>query len=174
MAAILVSLLPTVAFAVGNNVNEPPAPTPTSTECTGAQVWDETTKTCVDAKSGRLDDDALFRAVRELAWAGRPEDALGVLAAMQEGESDRVLTYLGFAHRRAGRLEEGLVWYDRALRRNPDNLLARSYLGQTYVQLYEMDLARAQLTEIRARGGAGGWPETALRLAIETGETPGY
>jgi tetratricopeptide (TPR) repeat protein len=174
IAALALSLLPAAAFAASTDDNAAPTPTQTSTDCTGSQVWDDKTKTCVDAKSGRFDDDTLFGAVRELAWAGRPEDALVVLSAMREGESDRVLTYLGFAHRAAGRLEEGLVWYDRALARNPDNLLARSYLGQAYVLMNETDLAAAQLVEIRARGGWGGWPEAALATAIETGQTFGY
>jgi tetratricopeptide (TPR) repeat protein len=171
---LLLAMLPTSAFAVGDEDPAPPAPTPTSTQCTKAQVWDEKTKTCVDAQSGRLDDDTRFRAVRELAWAGQPENALIVLAAMQEGESDRVLTYLGFAHRKAGRLEQGLAFYDRALAQNPDNILARSYLGQALVEMVEIDLAALQLAEIRARGGAGTWAETALATAIETGMTSDY
>ncbi len=153
---------------------EPPKETKTSTECTGGQVWDEATKTCTEAKSGALDNDTLYRAVRELAWAGRPEDALTVLSAMTEGETDRVLTYKGFANRKAGRLEEGLAYYDAALTKNPDNLLTRSYLGQALVEMGEMQLAQAQLDEIRARGGEGHWPATALQKAIATGQTYSY
>lgn len=174
LAALLLCALPLAALAAGGVESDPPEPTPTSTQCTKAQVWDEKTRTCVDAQSGRLDDEARFRAARELAWAGRPEEALVVLAAMREGKSDRVLTYLGFAHRKAGRLELGLANYDRALARNPDNLLARSYLGQALVEMFELSLADDQLREIRARGGAGTWAETALATAIETGETFGY
>jgi tetratricopeptide (TPR) repeat protein len=174
LAALALALIPSAALAVGDEEPTPPQPTPTSTQCTKAQVWDEKTKTCVDAKSGQLDDDVRFRAARELAWAGQPENALIVLAAMQEGESDRVLTYLGFANRKAGRLEQGLAYYDRALVQNPDNILARSYLGQALVEMNEIALASAQLTEVRARGGAGTWAETALADAIETGQTSGY
>lgn len=174
MAAAALALLPFAALAASDEDSEPPKKTKTSTECTGGQVWDEKTKSCTEAKSGALDNDTLYRAVRELAWAGRPDDALIVLAAMTEGDSDRVLTYKGFANRKAGRLEEGLASYDAALRANPDNLLARSYLGQAYVEMGEMQLAQAQLDEILARGGAGLWPATALRNAIETGTTYSY
>ncbi len=173
LAALAFALLPSAALAVGDEPT-PPQPTPTSTQCTKAQVWDEKTRTCVDAQSGQLDDDVRFRAVRELAWAGQPENALIVLASMQEGESDRVLTYLGFANRKAGRLEQGLAYYDRALAQNPDNILARSYLGQALVEMNEIALASAQLAEVRARGGGGTWAETALADAIETGVTSGY
>jgi tetratricopeptide (TPR) repeat protein len=173
-AAAALSLLPFTALAAGSGDSEPPKETKTSTECTGGQVWDEKTKTCSDAKSGQLDNDTLFKAVRELAYAGRPEDALTVLSAMTEGDTDRVLTYKGFANRKAGRLEEGLAYYDAALQVNPDNLLTRSYLGQALVEMGELQLAQVQLDEIVARGGAGGWPATALEKAIATGQTYSY
>jgi tetratricopeptide (TPR) repeat protein len=174
IAALAVSLLPFAAFAAGSDDPEPPKATKTSTTCTKAQVWDEKTKSCVDAKSGALDDETRFRAVRELAYAGQPEAALVVLDAMQEGETDRVLTYRGFANRKAGRLEEGLAFYDRALKQNPDNLLARSYLGQAYVLMGEVELASLQLDEIGTRGGSGTWAETALKTAIATGQSSSY
>ena len=173
-AAATVCLLPFAALAAGSDDTEPPPATQTSTECVKGQVWDEATKSCVDAESGQLDDDTRFRAVRELAWAGRPEDALIVLSAMTEGQTDRVLTYIGFANRKAGRMAEGLAAYDAALALNPDNLLCRSYLGQAYVEIGQIDLAQLQLDQIRARGGAGLWAETALQSAIQTGETHSY
>ena len=172
LAAALCAL-PLAALAASDD-DFPPKQTKTSTECTDGQVWDEKSKTCTDPKSGALDNDTRYRAVRELAWAGRPDDALHVLSAMTEGDTDRVLTYKGFAHRKADRLEEGLAWYDAALTANPDNLLARSYLGQAYVLMGEIALAQAQLDQIRARGGAGGWPETSLETAIATGQTYNY
>ncbi|MCF8512359.1 MAG: tetratricopeptide repeat protein [Rhodobacteraceae bacterium] len=162
------------ALAAGGNDDAPPTATQTSKDCTKDQIWDEKSKTCTDAKDSRFDDDTRYRAVRELAWAGQPERALQVLATMHEGETDRVLTYLGFAHRKAGRVEEGLAYYEKALQQNPDNRLARSYLGQLYVEMAETDLATVQLAEIRLRGGQGSWPEQALAHAIATGETQNY
>ena len=162
-------LMPFVALAAGTGDEEAPKPTETSTKCTDAQVWDEATQACVDAESGLLDDETRFRAVRELAWAGQPEAALIVLSSMTEGETDRVLTYLGFANRKAGRLEEGLAFYDKAIAVNPDNLLARSYYGQALVEMAEIQLASVQLGEIRLRGGSGSWAETALSTALKTG-----
>ena len=38
----------------------------------------------------------------------------------------------------------------------------------------EMELAQAQLSEIRARGGRQTWPELSLRLAIQNGGTFSY
>ena len=171
---VLLVAFPLAAFAAGSDDIEPPAPTETSTKCTKAQIWDEKQQKCVDAQSGSLTDDDRFRAVRELAWAGRPEDALVVLASMTEGDTDRVLTYKGFAHRKAGRLDIGMDHYAHALELNPNNILARSYLGQMLVEMGEIAAARRQLDEIRTRGGIGTWAETSLATAVGTGQTLSY
>jgi hypothetical protein len=174
IAALAFGLMPVAALAVGGSDSSPPTQTQTSTSCKNAQVWDEKTKSCVDPKSGQIDDETRFRAVRELAWAGQPEQALIVLATMHEGQSDRVLTYLGFANRKAGRVDLGMDYYAQALEQNPDNLLARSYMGQSLVEQGEIRLAALQLAEIRARGGTGTWAETALAAAVGTGQTFSY
>ncbi len=54
---------------------------------------------------------------------------------------------------------------------NPDNLLARSYMGQALVEQGQVDLALAQLSEIRMRGGRGTWAETSLTNAVATSVT---
>lgn len=170
LAAALVSV-PFAAFAVGSDDSEPPKPTETTTECEKGLVWDEKTKTCVKPEDQSLNDDQRFDAVRELAYAGRPDDALRVLAAMTEGETSRVMTYRGFLLRQTGQIEAGIAAYERALALDPANILARSYYGQLLVQMDEIALATDQLAEIRARGGAGTWAERALETAIKTGVT---
>jgi tetratricopeptide (TPR) repeat protein len=173
--ALLISVaLPFAAFAAGSDDTEPPKPTATTTECVKGEVFDEKTLKCVKPEGAMLDDDQRFKAVRELAYAGRTDDALRVLASMTEGETDRVLTYTGFLNRQAGNWEAGLAAYDRALQQNPDNILARSYYGQALVKMNELQLASLQLDEIRNRGGAGTWAEIALATAITTGETATY
>lgn len=162
------------AWAAGGNDNDPPEPTETTQKCKGAQVWDKKTKACVDAREGRLDNDTLYAAAREIAWAGRPLDALTVLDAMTEGDSDRVLTYRGFASRKAGDWDAGQAFYQAALTRNPDNFLARSYLGLGLLQHGDHAAAFAQWEEIVARGGTGTWAETALLAALETGTISEY
>lgn len=172
--ALLLSLLPAMAYAAGSDSAEPPKTTKTTTECKTGEIWDEKTQACVDADGASLDDNQRFDAVRELAYAGRPEAALVVLSTMTEGRTDRVLTYLGFANRKAGRVDLGFRYYAEALEQNPANILARSYLGQALVERGDIALARAQLNEIRARGGAGSWAETTLALAVGTGQTTNY
>lgn len=174
LATLLVATLPFAAFAAGSDDTEPPKPTETTTDCTEGQVWDADSKSCVNPEDARLDDDSRFDAVRELAWAGRPEEALRVLAAMTEGETDRVRTYQGFALRKSGRIEEGLAAYEAALAANPANILARSYYGQALVEQGEYEMASAQLLAIDHYGGRASWAHRALAQAIQTGQTTSY
>lgn len=169
--ALVLAFAPVAAFAVGSGDNDPPKPTPTSAECKEGLVWDEAKKECVAPKDSRLEEDQLYRAVRELAYAGKYRGAAEVLDAMPDQASDRVLTYRGFIARKTGDVELGMAYYRQAIARNPDNLLVRSYMGQSLVEQGQPDAAREQLVEIMARGGAGTWPAEALRTAIGTGVT---
>jgi tetratricopeptide (TPR) repeat protein len=170
-AAVLGLLAVSPAFAAGSGSDTAPAPTETTTKCVKGKVWDAKKEKCVPIVQGMLDNDTLYNDARELAYFGRPDDALVALAAMTEGDTDRVLTYKGFANRKADRIEQGFEFYQAALKQNPDNILARSYMGQGYVEMGELTLASAQLDEIVARGGKGTWAERSLRNAIATGTT---
>lgn len=171
-AAFLIA--PQLAFAAGSDDTEPPKPTETTLECAKGEVWDEKTKTCIKAEGAALTDDQRFGAVRELAYTGRPDEALMVLATMTEGETPRVLTYQGFLLRQTGRVEEGIAAYERAIAMDSSNILARSYYGQLLVQMDETEAAQLQLAAIRMVGGGGTWAERSLAKAIETGVTYTY
>jgi len=166
--------LPVAAFAAGDNDWNPPKPTDTTKTCKGKKVWDEEKGRCVRPKESSLNQDGLFEAVRELAYAGRIDDAQAVLSAMSDQNDARVLTYWGFTHRKLGNRTLANAYYDQAIAQNPDNLLARSYMGQGFVEEGQFGLAMIQWKEIRARGGANTWPEAALRQALESGATTSY
>lgn len=172
--AAALAFVPQFAFAAGSDDSEPPKPTETTTECAKGEVWDEKTATCIKAESSLLDDDQRFGAVRELAYADRPEEALDILALMTEGETARVMTYQGFLLRQTGEIEEGIAAYERAIAMEPGNILARSYYGQLLVQMNETDMAQLQLAAIRMHGGGGTWAEQSLAAAIDTGVTYTY
>ncbi|MEL7345839.1 MAG: tetratricopeptide repeat protein [Pseudomonadota bacterium] len=165
---------PVMVQAEGAETPLPPKQTQTTMTCESGMIWDEEAEACVAPKDARMLDDALYEAVRELAYFGQPETALKVLDVMGEGNSDRVLTYRAFASRKAGNDAAAFAFYDAALAQNPNNLLARSYLGQAYVVKGDLAAAERQLREINQRGGAATWPEEALRLAIKNGSSSGY
>lgn len=167
-------MFPMAAYAAGSSDSSPPKPTETTKVCKDGKIWDKQTKTCVDAKESGLDDNTRYAAVRELAYAGEYDEALHVLATMSDQNESRVLTYYGFAHRKAGRAYTGMQYYQAALKVDPENILARSYMGQGLVAAGDIDAARVQLAEIEARGGYDSWPEASLRKAIETGINENY
>lgn len=169
LTILLATLIaPSLAFAVGGLDDTPPS-TNTSVQCKDGKVWDVKAEACVDARDSALTDDDRYEAVRALAYAGRYDAAQQVLAAMSDQRDDRVLTMMGFTHRKLGHVDVGMSFYKQALEANPDNLLARSYMGQAHVEAGETARARAQLTEIRTRGGRGTWAEISLRMAIDSG-----
>lgn len=167
-------LLPISAHAAGSDFDSPPKETKTTKVCKNGTVWDSTSKKCVSASHKTLDDEIRLSAARELSYDGQYDNSNKVLAAVTNQNDSRVLTYYGFNNRKAGRINEGHKFYTAALKADPNNLLARSYMGQGYVAEGKMEAAIDQLVEIRARGGKGSWPEVALYKAIDTGKGYNY
>ncbi|MGR3802292.1 tetratricopeptide repeat protein [Marinibacterium profundimaris] len=176
LTAALVLALPAPGFAAGSggDSTRPPKTTQTTKSCFFGRVYDPATKKCVKVrKDSALDQDLLYGAVRELAYDGQYGRAQDILKVMDQGD-DRVMTYWGFTHRKMGDTALAEAWYSRALNANPDNILARSYMGQGYVTEGRTDDAIAQWREIMARGGEGTWAEASLRRAIRSGITFNY
>lgn len=166
--------LPAFAFAAGGGDSSPPTATQTTKTCTNGMIWDASLKRCVVPRESSLNDDARYEAVRELAYAGQIDAAQTVLASMSDQNEDRVLTYWGFTHGKKGDLDIALKYYSAALAQNPDNILARSYMGQALVAADRTDEARAQLVEILRRDGGETWAATSLRAALRSGQGYSY
>lgn len=126
-----------------------------SSQCKDGKVYSEQMQKCVDAEEGRLDDETIYQAGRTFAQAGRYGEAITVLSTIAANGDPRVLNYLGYSHRKQGRILVGLGYYEEALRINPDFTLAREYMGEAYLQLGDVGSARAQLREIADRCGTG-------------------
>lgn len=173
LAAALIAT-PGFVLAAGGGNESPPKPTQTTKDCWGKRVWDDAKQRCVRPKQSSLNEQQMYDAVRELAYAGRYTDAQAVLAAMPNQQDDRVLTYYGFTNRKLGNLEAADMFYTAAIEKNPDNMLARSYMAQGMVEKGDLAGARAQLAEIESRGGAYTWAATSLRKAIYVGKTYNY
>ena len=171
---VLLALSAPAAQAVGSDDPAPPTPTQTTEVCEDGLIWDAETELCVaPTQESGLTDDQLYDAAREFAYAGQYEHAQAALRAMSDPGQDRVLAYMGFTTRAMGDMAGGMAYYQAALTANPDNLLARSYMGQALVLQGDIEGAMTQLLEIEARGGARSWPHLALLEAIEKG-TPSF
>ena len=166
------ALVPATAFAAGTS-STPPKQTETTVTCPNGSVWDAERNACVLSQSGLLDDGQLFDAARELAYFGRPAEALDLLARVRAQDAD-VLTLRGFATRKVGDWEGGVALYRAALALDPDHWQALSYYGQGLVERGDLVGAEEKLELIRSTGGRGTWAETALAEAVETRTTHAY
>ena len=93
------------------------------------------------------------------------------LARAKNQNDPRILTYYGYTNRKLGNIDVAMDYYNRAISADANNLLARSYMGQGLVQEGKLEEARAQLIEIRDRGGKGTYAYEALYEALKSGST---
>ena len=161
------------ALAVDDGSTPPPS-TETTEKCSGQKIFDKETQKCVDADHQSFNDDTRYKAVRELAYAGAYDRALGVIAKADDTSDPRFLNYRGFIARKTGNMDDAMAFYTAALKQNPDYLLARSYMGQGLIAMGDIDGAKAQLREISLRGGRNTWPYFALKQSIRSGPSSGY
>jgi tetratricopeptide (TPR) repeat protein len=133
-------------------------------KCKEGTTYNEASKKCEQTSS--LEDDALTRQGRALALAGHYENALEALMAVRNKDDATVLTYIGYATRKLGKVDEGIAWYRKALALDPGNLYTREYLGEGYVALGRIDLARQELARLEALCGRTCAQYEALSSAI--------
>jgi tetratricopeptide (TPR) repeat protein len=159
------ALLPIPAFSAGDGGSGGGGET--VQQCRNGEVWDKQKQKCVPPKQGMIDDDSLYEAGRDLAKAGRYGEAITVLSLAADKSDPRILNYLGYSHRKMGRVLVGLGYYEEALRADPDYTLVREYLGEAHLQLGDVKAARTQLAEIEKRCGTGcqEYAELSARIA---------
>lgn len=124
-------------------------------KCAAGKIYDKKTKKCVAQRAGAVDDETIYVTGRQLAADGNYEEAIKVLSLAENKNDPRVLNYLGYSHRKAGRVLVGLGYYEEALRVDPNYTLVREYLGEAHLQLGDVAAAKGQLTEIEKRCGTG-------------------
>jgi len=133
-------------------------------KCKEGLTYNEQTKKCEQTSS--LEDDALTRQGRALALNGHYENALEALMAVGNKNDATVLTYIGYATRKLGKVDEGIAWYYKALALDPDNVYTHQYLGEGYVAAGRADLAKRELAKLEAICGKGCEQYEALAAAI--------
>lgn len=125
----------------------------TQIKCRPGLIYSIRSKKCEHAKAGMIDDESLFLAGRALAMDGKYDDAIKVLTLAADKTDARILNYLGYSHRKAGRTLVGLGYYQEAIRNDPNYMPVREYLGEAHLTFGDIAGARAQLTEIANRCG---------------------
>jgi len=190
-AAVSLTAL-SAARAADSDTTTPPVATETTTTCTDGKIWNEEKKECVapedlkpaegtpaegttpedkakteeQKKTERKIDDKLYEAAREFAYAGQHENALRALPAAYDQEDPRILNYIGHNTRNRRDIARGVTYYKRALQKDENYILARSYMGQALIEQGDIEGARVQLVEIRDRGGENTWAYRALLQSL--------
>jgi tetratricopeptide (TPR) repeat protein len=154
-----------VALLLGGSAGAPAfAAMPDPPKCEEGKTYNEQTQKC--EQTGSLEDDMLIRQGRALALAGHYENALEALMAVRNKTDSTVLTYIGYATRKLGKVDEGIAWYHKALVIDPDNIYTHEYLGEGYVAAGRIDLAEQELAKLEALCGKGCEQYEALSAAI--------
>ncbi|CAN7195966.1 tetratricopeptide repeat protein [Aminobacter sp. LjRoot7] len=136
-------------------------------KCRTGLVYNKKTKKCEPPKAGMIDDNSLYLAGRALAMDGRYDDAIKVLTLAHDKTDARILNYLGYSHRKAGRILVGLGYYQEAILNDPDYMPVREYMGEAHLTLGDVAGARLQLSEIEKRCGTGCREYGLLREQID-------
>lgn len=137
-------------------------------KCRSGLIYNGKTKKCERPKAGMIDDNSLYLAGRSLAMDGRYDEAIKVLTLAADKTDARILNYLGYSHRKAGRIMVGLGYYQEAILNDPDYMPVREYLGEARLTLGDVVGARQQLSEIEQRCGSGCREYGLLSQQIET------
>jgi tetratricopeptide (TPR) repeat protein len=146
--ALVVAATPLLAEGRTVSKDQGPASAACDHAAKGSAAW----TACVGAPRVAMTSEELFYAGYWLAKSGQYEKALGYLT-LADKKDERVLTYIGFATRKLGRVDEALPLYREALTVNPDYVVARAYMGEAFLTKGEPEKARAELAEIARRCG---------------------
>jgi tetratricopeptide (TPR) repeat protein len=70
-----------------------------------------------------------YRAARELILAGNYEAGIAAMHALGRDDHPDVANYIGYANRKMGNYEQSKIWYEAALKADPNHTRTWSYYG---------------------------------------------
>jgi tetratricopeptide (TPR) repeat protein len=70
-----------------------------------------------------------YRAARQLILAGNYQDGIAAMHALGHDEHPDVANYIGYANRKMGNYEQSKIWYEAALKADPNHTRTWSYYG---------------------------------------------
>jgi len=146
------------------------APETTAQTCPAGQIWSTSAKKCVTLKSENLNDEERYAQAFKLAKSGKYAQSLSILKTIKNRKDPKVLTYMGYNNRKLGNTKTGVKYYKQALAIDPNYVQAREYLGEGYVAVGQMKLAKQQLAEIKKRCGTSCEEYKDLAATIRSGK----
>src|SRR4030088_1907210 len=121
-------------------------------------------------------EDAAFSGGYRAAYAtiyDRNDYAAAIeqLKALGHDDSAAVANLIGYSYRKLGEYKVSQIWYERALKADPNHVKTWQYYGLWQVEQGNRDQAQYHLNRIAALAGTGSEEYRSLRAAL--GEPPG-
>ena len=135
--------------------------------CKKGWVWDSNKDKCVKKNAQIFPDSELIKQAWALAHKGEFEAGRELFNLVADKNNPEVLNGLGYTNRKLGHFPEGIAYYKKALEVDPNYAEAREYLGEGYVTIGKLDLAKEQLAEIRRICGTSCEEYADLNEAID-------
>src|SRR5262245_8410657 len=145
-ALTVLAFTPAAVFAVGD---DPPKPSSNQPKPKSKSKPKPKPK----SKDSGLQQDEIYSLGYWQAKRGEYAAALATLRSAPDAADPRIETMIGFSLRKLGRVEDGMVYYQRVLATHPERTTTRQYLGEAFLQINQPDKAKEQLAEIAKRCG---------------------
>jgi tetratricopeptide (TPR) repeat protein len=156
MALIAVPLL-TTAYASGDEKPTPPA--------------SDTKKEKKKDKSSSIEDSkflASYRAAYATVYDRNDyAAAIGQLKALGHDDNAAVANLIGYSYRKLGDYKVSQIWYERALKADPNHVKTWQYYGLWQVEQGNRDQAQYHLNRIAALAGTNSEEYRSLAAALE-------
>jgi Flp pilus assembly protein TadD len=109
---------------------------------------------------------------RKLVKAEKFREAIPVLekAVSQHARDANAWNLLAYSHRKLGRFKIAFKYYAKALAINPDHKGANEYLGELYLQMGKLELAKKHLAKLKSLCPSGCEEYADLKEDIEAYE----
>jgi tetratricopeptide (TPR) repeat protein len=93
--------------------------------------------------------------------------AIGQLKALGRDDSAAVANLIGYSYRKLGDYKVSQIWYERALKADPNHVKTWQYYGLWQVEQGNRDQAQYHLNRIAALSGTGSEEYRSLAAALE-------
>lgn len=149
-AALLVtavSIKPVTVFAMGTD-NPPPADDGKKKKKEKGSAIEQQEQQLAQEKFLRD-----YRAAREIILSGNYQAGIAAMHALGHDEHPDVANYIGYANRKLGNYDQSKVWYEAALKADPNHVRTWSYFGMWQMEQGNRLKAEDYLAKVNALCG---------------------
>ena len=109
-----------------------------------------------------------YRAAREMILAGNYQGGIAAMHALGHDEHPDVANYIGYAYRKLGDYKDSQIWYEAALKADPNHVRTWSYYGMWQMEQGNRLKALDDLQKVKLICGSTDCKEyTELKAVID-------